>query len=169
MRLQSRKIAIFVANLYEDLEFWYPYLRMKEEGAEVVIIGPQFDTFTSRYGIPVTTDKPIVLVAAEEFDALIIPGGYSSFHMRRKPEMVEFVRKMNDQEKIIAAICHAGWVLASANIINGKKITSSYPIKYELISVGAQWIDEEVVQDGNLITSRNDLPKFCQKLIEALS
>ena len=95
MRLQSRKIAIFVANLYEDLEFWYPYLRMKEEGAEVVIIGPQFDTFTSRYGIPVTTDKSIVLVAAEEFDALIIPGGYSSFHMPRKPEMVEFVKKMN--------------------------------------------------------------------------
>ena len=170
MRLQDKKIALFVANLYEDLELWYPYLRMKEEGASVTIIGPQMDTFTGKHGIPAKTDKPITLVTAKEFDALIIPGGYSPDHMRRSPEMIEFVKQMNEQGKIIAAICHAGWMLASAGIINEKSVTSFYSIKDDMVNAGAQWVDEEVVKDGNIITSRNpgDLPAFCRTIIEAM-
>lgn len=170
MRLSDKKIALFVANLYEDLELWYPYLRMKEEGASVTIIGPQMNTFTGKHGIPVKTDKPITLVTEKEFDALIIPGGYSPDHMRRSPEMIEFVKQMNEQGKIIAAICHAGWMLVSAGIIKGKKVTSFYSIKDDVVNAGAHWVDEEVVKDGNIITSRKpgDLPMFCRTIIESM-
>jgi len=170
MKLQGKKIAIFLEKMYEDLEFWYPYLRMKEEGAEVVVIAPKVNTYTGKHGLPAAADQAIIAVKDDEFHALIIPGGYSPDHMRRIPEMIEFVKRMNSSGKTIAAICHAPWMLASAEIIKGKKITSFFSIKDDLIHAGAEWIDQEVVCDGNLITSRNpnDLPAFCKAIIKVL-
>lgn len=170
MKLKGKRVALFVANFYEDLEFWYPYYRLKEEGAEVVIIGPGIDSYAGKHGLPVKSDKAISEVDPKKFDGLIIPGGYSPDHMRRSPKMVEFVKAMHADGKPIAAICHAGWMLASAGIVRGKKLTSFYSIKDDMINAGAEWVDSEVVRTGNLITSRmpSDLPAFCLAIITAL-
>jgi protease I len=170
MKLRGRKIAIFLEKMYEDLEFWYPYIRMKEEAADVCIVAPKVETYEGKHGLTAKADQSIVAVKTDEFNALIIPGGYSPDHMRRVPEMVEFVKKMNKENKPIAAICHGPWMLASADIIKGKKITSFFSLKDDLIHAGAEWIDQEVVRDGNIITSRNpnDLPAFCREIIKTL-
>ena len=170
MKLKGKKIAIYVADIFEDMEFWYPKIRMIEEGAEVVVIGPEKRTYTGKNGVPAEADKSIQDVSPKEFDALIIPGGYAPDQMRRTPAMIDFVRSIHDQGKVVAAICHAGWMLASAGILKGKELTSFFAIKDDLENAGAKWIDKEVVVDGNLITSRHpgDLPAFCRAIIEAL-
>ncbi|MFP4368379.1 MAG: type 1 glutamine amidotransferase domain-containing protein [Bacteroidota bacterium] len=171
MGLEGKKIAIFVADMYEDIEFWYPYYRMKEEGADVVVIGPKNGTYTGKKCLKVTADSSIKEVTPADFDGLIIPGGYAPDHIRRKFEMIDFVRKMNEEEKPIAAICHAAWVLASAGLLKNRNVTSFFSIKDDLVNAGAYWTDQEVVEDGNLITSRNpdDLPVFCKTIIKVLS
>lgn len=170
MRLKNKRIAIFIEDYYEDTEFWYPYYRMNEEEAEVVVISPEIKSYTGKRGLTAKSEKTIYEVNADDFDALIIPGGYSPDRMRRIPEMVEFVRKMNEQNKVIASICHGPWMLASAEIIKGKKMTSFFSIKDDMVHAGANWIDEEVVKDGNIITSRkpDDLPAFCKAIINSV-
>jgi protease I len=169
--LTGKKIAILVEHQYEDQELWYPKLRMKEAGAEVTVIGPEEATYNSKHGYPVKAEKSIREVSVDEFDAVIIPGGYAPDHMRRVPEMVDFVRKAAESDKLVAAICHAGWMLASAEIIEGRRVTGWSSIKDDLIHAGGRYEDSEVVQDGNLVTSRmpSDLPAFCRTIIEALS
>jgi protease I len=172
MKLEGKNIALFVEKLYEDLEFWYPYYRMKEEGAKVVVIAPETNTlYTGKHGVSAKADKSIHEVNADEFDALIIPGGYSPDHMRRTPAMVEFVKTIHVQGKVVAAICHGGWMLASAGIVKGRKITGFYSIKDDLIHAGAEWVDQEVVNESRIITSRtpSDLPAFCRAIMTALS
>lgn len=172
MSLDGKRIAIFVEKMYEDNELWYPYFRLKEEGAGVTLLGPEAEkAYESKHGQVAKSDKAIDDVKADEFDALVIPGGYSPDHMRRHPKMVEFVKAMNRAGKPIAAICHAGWMLASAEIVAGKQVTSFFSLADDLRHAGAEWVDREVVRDGNLITSRYppDLPAFCRTLIEALS
>ncbi len=170
MSLNGKRIAVFVANLFEDLEFWYPYIRMREEGAEVISIGPKKDTYTGKHGLTAKADKAIHEVQASDYDALIIPGGYSPDHMRRSPKMVEFVKEMDQAGKVIAAICHGGWMLASADVIRDKKVTSFFAIKDDLVNAGAHWDDKEVINDANIITSRmpDDLPVFCKTIIGSL-
>lgn len=171
MRLKDKKIAIFLANLYEDLEFWYPCLRMQEEGAEVTIIGPKRESYSGKHGLPARADKAIDEVKSNDFDALIIPGGYSPDHMRRHEKMVTFVSEMDKQGKPVAAICHGPWMMASADILKGRQVTSFFSIKDDLVNAGADWKDLKVVTSGNLITSRNphDLPAFCTAIIEVLT
>jgi deglycase len=172
MSLEGKKIVIFIEDMYEDLEFWYPNIRMKEEGAEVLVIAPKAkEIYKGKHGLPAESNQAITGVKTDVFDALIIPGGYSPDRMRRHSEMVKFVKDMYDGGKLIAAICHAPWMLASADILEGKKVTSFFSIKDDLIHAGAEWIDEEVVHDGNIITSRNpnDLPAFCKEIIMSLN
>jgi protease I len=171
MRLKGKRIALFVEDVYEDQEFWYPYQRMREEGAEVTVIGPRAASYASKHGAPAEAELAIDQANARNFDALIIPGGYAPDRMRRVPAMVGFVREMHEEGKVVAAICHAGWMLASAGVVRGRKVTSFFSIRDDLVNAGAEWEDREVVRDGNLITSRrpDDLPAFCASIIEALA
>jgi protease I len=170
-RLQGKRVAIFAEDLYEDLELWYPLLRLKEEGAETVVVGPgDAKEHHGKYGYPVSVDKGIQEVNVEQFDAVVIPGGYAPDRMRRHAAMVAFVREMAQQGKVVAAICHAGWMLASAEVVAGKTVTSFFAIKDDLVHAGAIYKDAEVVVDSNLITSRKpaDLPAFLTAIITAL-
>lgn len=171
MKLKGKRVAILVENLYQEHELWYPYYRMKEEGAEVTVVGPRTDTYTSKHGYPVRADRAAETVGAADFDAVVIPGGYAPDHMRRHRPMVRLVHDMVKGEKVVAAICHAGWMLASADVLSGREVTGFFAIKDDLVHAGARYVDEEVVRDGNLITSRmpDDLPAFCRTVIEALS
>lgn len=171
MELEGKKIAILAEQLYEDLELWYPALRFREAGAEVLIVGTGQGEYPSKHGYPVKADIGIQEVTADQFDAVIIPGGYAPDHMRRNKDMVKLVRNAAEQGKVVAAICHGGWMLASAGVIKGKKVTCFFSIKDDLVNAGAEYRDQEVVKDGNIITSRvpSDLPAFCRTIIEALT
>jgi len=170
MSLKGKKVAVLLETLYNELEFWYPYYRMKEAGAEVVVVAPKRDTYASKIGMTAASDKAASEVSADDFDAVIIPGGYAPDHMRRSKELVEFVRRLHENGRVVAAICHAGWMLVSAGILKGKTVTSFYAIRDDLVNAGATWVDKEVVKDGNLITSRTpaDLPVFCAAIIAKL-
>ena len=171
MQLQGKRIAILAEDLYEDLELWYPALRFREAGAEVTLVGSGKDTYTSKHGYPVRTDTRAEDVRAADFDAVIIPGGYAPDHMRRHPAMVTLVREAYQQEKVVAAICHAAWMLVSAGIVRGKRLTCFASVKDDVINAGGRYEDREVVRDGSLITSRmpDDLPAFCSTILEALA
>ena len=172
MRLKGKKVVILAENLYQEMELWVPYYRLKEEGAEVTVVGTGSSrTYTSKHGYPVDVEKEAKEIDASKYDGVVIPGGYAPDVMRRYPEMVRIVRDAYHKGKVVAAICHAGWMLASAGILKGKRVTGVSAIKDDLIHAGANYVDEEVVKDGNLITSRkpDDLPAFCREIIEALA
>ena len=171
MKLEGKRIAILAENMYQEMELWVPYYRLREEGADVKVIGAGgAKSYTSKHGYPVNVDAQAEQVKAVEFDAVIVPGGYAPDMMRRHPAMVALVREAAQQGKVVAAICHAGWVLASAGVCKGKRVTSFVAIRDDLTNAGAKWTDEEVVRDGNLITSRqpDDLPAFCREIVGAL-
>jgi protease I len=170
-RLKGKRVAILAEDLYEDLELWYPRLRLTEEGAEVVVVGPgDAREHHGKYGYPVTVDKTIREVKAEQFDAVVVPGGYAPDRLRRHPAMVALVREMAHHHKVVAAICHGPWMLASAEVVAGKTVTCFFAIKDDLVHAGATYKDAEVVVDGNLITARKpaDLPAFLAAIIAAL-
>jgi len=172
MKLTGKRIAILAENLYQEMELWVPYYRFKEEGAEVKVIGAGGATsYASKHGYPVTVDAQADQVKAVEFDAVVVPGGYAPDLMRRHPAMVGLVRDAAQQGKVVAAICHAGWMLVSAGVLKGRNATSFFSIKDDLVAAGANWVDEEVVVDGTLITSRkpDDLPAFCRAIVQALA
>ena len=134
---------------------WYPLLRFREAGAETSVVGPgPARTHASKHGYEVRVDKFVKDVSAADFDAVIIPGGYAPDRMRRHPAMVALVRQAVQSDKVVAAICHAGWMLASAEVLQGRTVTGFYAIKDDLVHAGAHYRDAEVVVDGNLITSR---------------
>lgn len=172
MELAGKRVAVLAENMYQELELWYPLLRLREAGAETFVVGSgSADTYSSKAGYPVAVDIVADQVQAAEVDAVVIPGGYAPDLMRRYPAMVDLVREAFEQGKVVAAICHAGWMLASADILKGKQATGFFSIKDDLVNAGATYVDAEVVRDGNLITSRvpSDLPAFCRTIVEALS
>lgn len=172
MELEGRRVAILAEDTYEDPELWYPYYRLQEAGAEVKVVGSgRKEIFESKHGYPVKADLSIHEVRPEEFDAVVIPGGYSPDQMRRERAMVEFVRGIHDAGKPVGAICHAGWMLASAGVLKGRRATGFFSIRDDMVAAGADYLNQSVVVDGNLITSRfpGDLPDFLRALIGAMA
>ena len=171
MAVTGTRVAILVEDLYQDQEVWYPYFRLQEAGVQVTVVGTNKKEFKSKHGYPITANTTVDKVAAAQFDAVVIPGGYAPDILRRFPAVVKLVKEMHQQGKVIAAICHAGWVLCSADILRGKTATCFFAIKDDLIHAGAKYVDREVVRDGNLITARkpDDLPAFLRTLLEALN
>ncbi len=169
--LTGKRILMFVDHVYEDLELWYPNLRLIEEGAEVVIAGPEEGIiYTGKHGYPCRSDAALNDMVADDFDALVIPGGFAPDKLRRDPKVLELTREIHESGKLLAHICHAGWIPISAGVIDGFRCTSTPGIKDDLINAGGEWVDEEVVVDRNQISSRNpnDLPAFCREIIKAL-
>jgi protease I len=171
MRLQGTRIAILAENDYEDMELQYPLYRMREEGAHVTVVGTgSAETYKGKYGLPVKVDKTADQVRAGDFDGVIIPGGWAPDRMRRYPAMVNLVREIDAQKKLVATICHGGWMLCSAKNVAGRTLTAVSAIKDDLENAGATFVDREVVRDGNLVTSRvpADLPAFCRTIVDVL-
>jgi protease I len=171
MNLSGKRAVVLAEKMYEDLELWYPLLRLRGAGMAVQVVGTGSDqTYPSKHGYPVQVDTTADMVSAKDVDAVIVPGGYAPDYLRRHPAVLQLVRDVFNGGKIVAAICHGGWVLASAGILKGRKMTSVPAIKDDMVNAGAKWVDQEVVQDGNLITSRkpDDLPGFTDAIIGAL-
>ncbi len=167
-----KRIAILLENLYDERELIYPYYRLLEEGYEVHLVGTEKDTiYSSKKGVTEKSTHASKDISAKDYDGVVIPGGYSPDNMRRHKATVDFVRQMDKDNKIVATICHAGWMLASACDLKGKKVTSFFSIKDDLINAGADYVDEEVVVDGNIISSRtpDDLPIFLKTIISELN
>ncbi|GAA3240653.1 type 1 glutamine amidotransferase domain-containing protein [Dactylosporangium siamense] len=172
MELQKARVAVLAENLYQELELWYPVLRLREAGVQVTIVGSRAgEVYASKLGYPAVAEVGIADVSPDDFDAVIVPGGFSPEYLRREPRFVEFVRALNDRAAPVAAICHAGWLLATADIVKGRAVTSVPVIKDDVIHAGGDWRNEAVVVDGNLITSQlpNDLPQFLTRILDALA
>jgi protease I len=170
MSLKGQTILFFAGPLYEDLELWYPKIRLEEEGARTVVAGTGEKTYQGKRGYPVTVDTSVDQIEAADFDGLVIPGGYAPDIMRRSQKLLQLTKEIYQAGKPVAFICHAGWVPISAGIVRGKRGTSVGAIKDDLVNAGMLWEDSAVVVDGNLISSRTpaDLPQFCRAIIAAL-
>ena len=170
MKLKGKKIAILVEDFYNELELWYPYYRLLEEGAEVKLVGPAAKVYESKHGLPAKADLSAAEAKADDFQGIVVPGGYAPDRLRRYPEILDLVREIFENGGIVASICHGPWVLISANIMKGKKTAGFNSIKDDLVNAGAIYLDKEVVVDNNLITSRTpqDLPVFLPAIIAAL-
>lgn len=171
MNDKTLPVAILAEDDYQELELHYPRLRLIEAGYEVRVLGAGHSVHRSSKGYAVQPDADIEGVDASQFAAVIIPGGMAPDRMRRNRAMVDFVKAINDQDKPVAWICHAGWMAVSADIIRGRRVTSFSSIRVDMVNAGGEWVDEEVVVDGNLISSRvpDDLPAFCRAILAALS
>jgi protease I len=157
---------------YQELEVWYPYYRLGEEGVEVIrVAGESGRSYPSKLGYPCTSDAAAAEADAASFDAVIVPGGWCPDYMRRDESMIRFVQAAADAGILLAAICHGGWMLCCTGALKGKRATSFMAIKHDMINAGADWVDEEVVVDGNVITSRkpDDLPAFCRAILDKLA
>ena len=170
--LQGKRLLMFVGDIYEDLEVWYPKLRMIEAGAEVVLAGPEAHaTYAGKHGYPCTSDAAISDVKTNNFAGLIVPGGFMPDKLRREERVLQIVREFNDAEKLIAAVCHGGWIPISAGVYRGVRVTGSPGIKDDLVNAGAIWEDKSVVIDRHFVSSRkpDDLPDFCRGILEVLT
>lgn len=165
-----KRVVLLIEELYEDLEAWYPKIRLSEEDIEVVTAAPKTKIYHGKKGIPMEPDRMISQIKEEDFDGIIIPGGFAPDLLRRYPDVLNLVRAFDKKKKLIAFICHAGWVPASAHILKGRKGTSLMAIKDDMINAGMIWEDASVVIDQNFVTSRNplDLGNFCKGIIEVL-
>ena len=170
MKLAEAQIAVLAENLYQELELWYPLMRLREEGCNVVVVGPAEQTYASKLGYPVKPDMAIGDADPAMFDAVVIPGGFAPENMRRHPALIDFVRKVHDQGSLVAAVCHAGLVLASAGIARDRDLTCVALVKDDVIHAGGRYQNTAVVRDRNLITSRlpSDLHLFCREIIAYL-
>ncbi len=165
------KVAILVEEQYQVLEVWYPYFRLREAGIDTVLVGTgRKKEYPSKEGYPAPEEMSIKDAKIKDFEGVVIPGGFAPDFLRRHEDINKFVADMFNNGKLVASICHGGWVLVSAGILKGKKATSFSAIKDDMINAGAAFIDKEVVSDGKLVTSRNpyDLPAFCREILNKL-
>jgi protease I len=169
LRLEGQTIGVFVAPGFEDLEFWVPVMRLREEGARVLVIGSDRQSVTGKHCLNATPDVAAREVESASLAGLVIPGGWAPDKLRRDPDVLRLVRDCNEASKIIGIICHAGWVAASAGIMRGKRFTGSRGIKDDLENAGATWVDEPAFREGNLVWGRvvEDIPDFCRELVAA--
>lgn len=166
--LSGRRVLILTGEIYEDLELWYPKLRLMEAGAEVVVAGPKAgETYAGKHGYPCVADTDFPHIEPQKFDALVVPGGFMPDKLRRDPLVLDLVRHFQHNGKTIAAICHGGWIPISAGVYRGIRVTGSPGIKDDLTNAGALFEDQSVVVDQNHVTSRkpDDLPDFCRAII----
>ncbi|MGA1193733.1 MAG: type 1 glutamine amidotransferase domain-containing protein [Kiritimatiellia bacterium] len=166
-----KKILTLVDDIYEDLELWYPKIRLEEEGWHVAVAGPGANRiYKGKHGYPCAANIDIADAESADYDALLVPGGFAPDKLRRDANVLRLVREFDEQKKPIAFICHAGWILISAGILKGRKATSTVGIKDDMINAGATWLNEPLVVDGNLISSRTpvDLAVFAKALVDAL-
>ena len=170
MTIAGKRVLFFAGPLYEDLELWYPKIRLEEEGVATTVAGLGEKTYRGKHGYPVTVDTNVDAVDAGQFHGLVIPGGFAPDQMRRYEKVLQLTRDIFKAGKPVAFICHAGWVTISAKILKGKRATSVRAIKDDMENAGVLWEDAPVVVDGNLISSRTpaDLPQFCKAIIAAL-
>jgi len=169
MKMKGQRVLMFVDNVFEDMELLYPYYRLIEEGAEVVVAGPKKKTvYKGKHGYPFRSTAAIADQQADDFDLLVIAGGFAPDQLRRDPKVLELTREIHEAGKVVAHICHGGWIPISAGIMNGFTCTSTPGIKDDLTNAGATWVNEEVVVDRNQVSSRkpDDLPAFCRAIIE---
>ncbi len=167
----GRKAAIIVADEFEDLELFYPMYRLQEEGIQVVVVGLNEKPAKGKHEYSITPDKTIDLVSANEFNFLVVPGGKSPERLRLSSRILEFVREFDRHGKPIAAICHAGQVLASAGILKGRRMTCVESIRDDMINAGANYVNAPVVRDRNLVTSRTpkDLADFGKLMVQVFN
>ena len=169
--LANSKILIFVGDDYEDLELWYPKLRLMEAGAQVTVAGPKAEReYQGKNGYPCISDAAIAAMEAKDFDGIVVPGGFMPDKLRRDPKVLELVRQFSEAEKLVAAICHGGWIPISAGVYKGVRVTGSAGIKDDLVNAGARWEDAAVVIDRHFVSSRkpSDLPDFCRGILQVL-
>jgi protease I len=170
--LVDLRVLMFVDDIYEDLELWYPKLRLQEAGAHVTVAGPKGETeYEGKHGYPCRSDTAIALMESEDFHGVVIPGGFMPDKLRRDDKVKRLVREFAESEKLVAAICHGGWIPISAGVYRGVRVTGSPGIKDDLVNAGAIWKDAPVVVDRHFVSSRkpDDLPEFCRAIIEVLS
>jgi len=165
------ELLAFVDDVYEDLELWYPKLRLEEAGYGMRLAGPALRTFVGKHGYPVAADLLISAARSADYQGLLIPGGFMPDKLRRDPQVLALTREFFEAGKLVAFICHGGWIAISAKVLRGKRATGSLGIKDDLENAGAFWVDEEVVIDGNLISSRTprDLAPFARAMVDFLS
>jgi protease I len=171
MKLTNKHIAYLIEEGFEDLEFYVPLMRLREEGAKVTVIAPKMATFSGKHCLEAKPDVTADQVQADDFDAIVVPGGWAPDKLRRYPAILDLVRTIHEQGKIVATICHGGLVLISAGVVKGFRVTGSLGIKDDLVNAGGQWIDQPAFRDGNQVWGRvvEDIPAFCRELIQALS
>jgi protease I len=171
MDLNNARAAILVEQQYQEMEVWYPIYRLREAGCKVTVVGPEAGhNYPSKLGYPVKSDKAARDVTADDFDVLVIPGGFAPDYIRRSEAMIRLVSTMAEQNKVVAAICHGPWVLCSTQALKGRTATCFHSIRDDVSNAGATYVDAEVIRDGNLITSRkpDDLPAFMQTIFQAV-
>ncbi len=172
MELEGKRILMFVEDLYEDLELLYPKIRLTEAGAEVTVAAPQTGkTYHGKHGYPFKATVSFDEIQAEDFDGVILSGGFAPDRLRRFDKVKALTQSIHDAGKLVAHICHGGWIAISAGIMKGHTCTSTPGIKDDLENAGARWVNQPVVVDGNMISSRNpdDLPVFCREIIRFLA
>ncbi|AOZ91564.1 type 1 glutamine amidotransferase domain-containing protein [Paenibacillus crassostreae] len=172
MRLSDKKIIALVSDDFEDLELWYPIYRLREEGAEVHLVAEEKGkTYIGKYGVPAKSDYSFEEVNSQDYDGILVPGGWSPDKLRRYSKVLELIREMNNDRKPIGQICHAGWVLISAGILKGVTVTSTPGIRDDMENAGALWVDEAVVVDGHIISARRppDLPSYGKAYCDVLA
>ncbi len=170
--LAGKKILMFLGDVYEDLEVWYPKLRLIEAGASVVLAGPEAKhRYVGKNGYPCDSDISISQVQSDDFDGLVVPGGFMPDKLRRDPGVLEIVRQFDSSNKLIAAVCHGGWIPISAGVYRGVQVTGSLGIKDDLVNAGAIWQDAPVVVDRHFVSSRkpDDLPDFCRGILAVMT
>ncbi|HAM72164.1 MAG TPA: protease [Verrucomicrobiales bacterium] len=170
IRRMSRTLLTFVDEIYEDLELWYPLLRLQEAGVETRIAANEIRTYSGKHGYPAKSDLLLADARSSDFCGLLIPGGFMPDKLRRDPKVLALTREFHEQGKVVAFICHGGWIPISARILRGRRVTGSLGIKDDLENAGGIWIDEPVVVDGNLISSRTprDLAPFARAVVDFL-